>query len=628
MEHPASLLQQFTHALRLIHLLVSQGGWKQLGEQGSLCWFFDLNFFLFLVSILSFLYMLISLRLAVFGFHHPRPRLSSTVHLQDRLDTHFARYHPFDEQFVLLDLPLGTSRRRMKEGHMVRPETEILVHIAAPARAADDVRHRALARAYLDFEPSNVTEVQARARGEVEGDTQLNRREFVGYGIHQAPPSSQLNRGIKSPILSFQSAEHNFDSPGLRAVPVTEHCISETQSSWQAPPSEIPDSMPNNHPPFEIFCTPSRALDFFTSSLDSQHVDSSPLARRRSQRLATASESGRYLCSQPRRSPRRPNIRQAPGAPETGSLQPSSLPEPSLPRLRIPSIPPQSSSYPGSTRDPINNRPLRARPHSSLDRELHLPSPSDPANKIIPQSPDICVQKRPPPQPSQLSTSDIIEETVLYSSNPNQTSVPCSQEPPALARADSEPIAKRRRTAADPQPGQPLTRSTSDIGPRRQPLVQLISNKPTAYYKSKLQIYAPSPPAAQTDLRPEDVISPVLAKLATELDLSVRFRPQSQTRELRPFERGYWLVETASWPADLKLSAWMFLTDYIEKGIAGWGTSCSRDQDFRWLRLRCWGCVVGHMHLLLYVASRRQVKDMGMKWFGGDGEAVVVMAPR
>ncbi|KAK0672882.1 hypothetical protein QBC41DRAFT_312984 [Cercophora samala] len=514
----------------------------------------------------------------------------------------------------------------MKNSHMARPETEILVHIAAPARAADDVRYRALARAYLDFEPANVTEVQPGQWSEVEGETQLSRIEFVGYGIHQPPPSSQLSRGIESPILSFENAEHNFDSPGLRPVPVLEHYISETQSSWQAPPSEIPDSMPNNNAPFENICTPSRALDFFTSSLESQQVDSSPLARRRSQRLATGSDSGNNLYSQPRRSPRRSNFHQAARAGEKSLPQQSSVPEPSLPRLRVPSVPPQSSSDMGPPRNQIN-RQLRSLPHSSLNRELQL-SPSDPANKVIPQSPDVCVQQRPLPQPSQLSTSDIIEETILYSSNPSQISVPCTQEPPTLARADSEPVTKRRRTAADPDPGQPLTRSASDIGPRRQPPVQLTSIKPTAYYKSKLQVYSPSPPAAQTDLRPEDVISPVLAKLATELDLSVRFRPQSQTRELRPFERGYWLVETASWPADLKLSAWVFLSDYIEKGIAGWGTSCSRDRDFSWLKLRCWGCVVGHMHLLLYVASRRQVKDTGMKWYGGDGKAVVVMAPR
>ena len=48
---------------------------------------------------------------------------------------------------------------------MSRPETEILVHIAAPARAADDTNYRALAAAYLDFEPTSQTCVVAGEQG-------------------------------------------------------------------------------------------------------------------------------------------------------------------------------------------------------------------------------------------------------------------------------------------------------------------------------------------------------------------------------------------------------------------------------------------------------------------------------
>ncbi|KAK4176300.1 hypothetical protein QBC36DRAFT_329608 [Triangularia setosa] len=505
---------------------------------------------------------------------------------------------------------------------MVRPEIEILVHIAAPARATDDKRYRTLAAAYLDFEPVVCTEILSRPPRHSVGDTQPSEREFVEYGFDQPPQSSQAFGGIESPILSFRSAEHNFNSPGLQPVVEPEHGISEMQISWQAPPSEVPDSMPDNNVLYDEICTPSRRLDFFTSSLDSQHLDSSPLAQRRSQRLAGNSQSGSQLRSQLRRSPRRRNFQEVARAPEPSLIQ-SSLPQPG------PAHPSISHSTPpcGQPHGQASSRSW-ARLSGSLYQELPRLPPSDAANKVIPQSPDIYARKGLSTQPSQPSTGELIEETTLYSSNPSQKLVPCSQEPPVLARADSEPVAKRRRIAADPEPSQPLTRCTSDIGPRRQPPVEIISNKPTAYYKSKLTIYAPSPPTAQTELGPEDVISPVLAKLATELDLPTRFNPQSQTRGLRPFERGYWLVDTISWPPDLKKSAWIFLTDYIEKGIAGWGTSCSRDRDYSWIKLWCWGCVVGHMHLLLYVASRRQVKNTGMKWFGGDGGAVVVMGPR
>jgi len=124
------------------------------------------------------------------------------------------------------------------------------------------------------------------------------------------------------------------------------------------------------------------------------------------------------------------------------------------------------------------------------------------------------------------------------------------------------------------------------------------------------------------------MITDVLASLARELDLEKRFQPESRTRDLRPLERGYWLVDCAGWDAGLKRSAWVFLADYLGKGAAGWGTSCRRDEGFSWIRLYCWGCVVGHMYLVLYLMSKRRVLYSGASWVGGDGKPVVVMGAR
>ncbi|KAK4201283.1 hypothetical protein QBC40DRAFT_264345 [Triangularia verruculosa] len=516
---------------------------------------------------------------------------------------------------------------------MQRPETEILVHIAAPARGVDDARYRTLAAAYFDFKPAHYTRISAGQAAQEEGETTLpNEREFVGMGIGQGSPSLTQEHGVMdSPILSFQSANNNFHSPRLPFIaPASEPHISETQSSWQAPPSEIQDSMPNGNIVYDDLWTPSRKLDFFTSSLESQQMPSSPLVRRKSQRLVPSSQPQSLAPSQLRRSPRRRrNFQETTRSPDSSPPKPSlsrpSVPQPSLPQSRT-----YHGSYPPGQpqRQSSNQRSILPQEtlSVSLSKEPSRPELFDAAYRIIPQSPDVSFIRRS--NPTQTSSGEVIEETVLYSSNPTQKSVPCILEPPALVRAESEPVAKRRRPANDLEPGQPLVRSTSDIGPRRQPPARLPPNKPLAYYAAKLSVSSPPPPTAQTVLEPSDVISPVLSKLATELDLPSRFIPASQTRELRPFERGYWLVETTTWPPDLKKSAWTFLTNYIENGVAGWGTSCSRAEDYSWIKLRCWGCVVGHMHLVLYVASRRQVKDTGMKWYGGDGEVVVVMGPR
>lgn len=55
---------------------------------------------------------------------------------------------------------------------------------------------------------------------------------------------------------------------------------------------------------------------------------------------------------------------------------------------------------------------------------------------------------------------------------------------------------------------------------------------------------------------------------------------------------------------------------------------CKRDEEFSWMRLYCWGCVVEYMYLVVWVASKRKVRFTGARWVGADGEAVVVVGAR
>ncbi|KAL2159194.1 hypothetical protein VTH06DRAFT_2626 [Thermothelomyces fergusii] len=213
-------------------------------------------------------------------------------------------------------------------------------------------------------------------------------------------------------------------------------------------------------------------------------------------------------------------------------------------------------------------------------------------------------------------------ETEITSPRPSQPA-----EPPSSFRAESEPpLRKRPRTARDPEPGKSLARSASDMGPRRRAKARAVTLD--QWENTGLEILSPPPTTGLRELRAEDMVTDVLASLARELGLEKRFRPASQARELRPFERGYWLVDCSAWPPDLKRFAWEFLADYLRQGAAGWGTSCRRDREFSRIRLYCWGCVVGHMYLVLYLMSKRRVLYSGASWVDGEGKAVVVMEPR
>lgn len=341
------------------------------------------------------------------------------------------------------------------------------------------------------------------------------------------------------------------------------------------------------------------------------------------------------------------------------SSGPNRPPAPSQPRPVPVSTPPPGSQ---PSQAPGDGRQRRPRHQGAGDQVLG--SQKTGSQTIIPVSPLITNPKRRPPTSS--TTTSLIEETRIASSFPSfeTTSfgsvIPSShpqpppsshqpppshpqpqhphplsqpshppppsshpQEPPpshprplpSPSRAGSLPPTKRPRLSPPPLP-----RSTSDTGPRPPP-----KTTPTT---TRLELLSPPPPTSLATLLPSDLITPSLAHLASQVDITRRFTPQSQTRELRPFERGYWLVDCSSWDEELRRSAWEFLGRHLEGGLVGWGVSCRRDEGFTWMRVYCWGGVVGHLYLVLWLASQRRVKATGTVWVAGDGERVVAMGAR
>ncbi|KAL2154022.1 hypothetical protein VTH82DRAFT_2698 [Thermothelomyces myriococcoides] len=416
--------------------------------------------------------------------------------------------------------------------------TEILVHIAAPSRAADDKKYRAFAAAYLDFRES--------ARTSVALEMPASCQEPSCDALQAPGPSSQ--EFIRSPMLSFQGATDNLGSPQLQGP--EDWSVPGSELSWRPPPSVIEDSMPDNDYVLAQYCTPTRILSHYTSAMDT----SSPLSERRQGQALPAS-------SQPHKSPSQDS--------ETDS-----------------SVQQQGASHEDIA--PANSPSVRGQ-HKGQGPATHL-SPA------------------------------VGEETRIASSYPSQTA-----ELPSPFRTESEPpLPKRPRMTRDAELGKSLPRSASDMGPQRA-TAHLMFNQ---HENEALEILSPPPITSLRELRAEDMVTDVLASLARELDLKKRFRPESQVRELRPFERGYWLVDCSAWESELKQFAWDFLADYLHKGAAGWGTSCRRDKDFSRIRLYCWGCIVGHMYLVLYLMSKRRILYSGASWIDGEGKAVVAMGPR
>ena len=90
-------------------------------------------------------------------------------------------------------------------------------------------------------------------------------------------------------------------------------------------------------------------------------------------------------------------------------------------------------------------------------------------------------------------------------------------------------------------------------------------------------------------------------------------------------ERGYWLVPCEKWTDVLKAKCWGFLGNLVGMGGAGWGVWCVRDEEFKTLKVYGWGTLVGHIYLLLYMASLGKIKGTGACWVGGDGSPIIRM---
>ncbi|KAJ5274092.1 hypothetical protein N7478_009217 [Penicillium angulare] len=152
-------------------------------------------------------------------------------------------------------------------------------------------------------------------------------------------------------------------------------------------------------------------------------------------------------------------------------------------------------------------------------------------------------------------------------------------------------------------------------------------------------------------------ITPTLSMLTERLKPARTYKPLHQSRSLDPLERGYWSTNMVLWP-DKKGPGhdhhwdvstfhrfWSFLSDFIGKDSrAGWGVWCileytdlspsflggvsvhdANEMVLVQLKVYAWGEIAMHIYLLLFLASERRVRGMGLQWRDSRDETVVQM---
>jgi hypothetical protein len=501
---------------------------------------------------------------------------------------------------------------------------EILVHTSAPSRGKDDAHYRALASAYLLFEPvtrlnlydenanNQLSASQAHVLGQSRSsllksapeEVQQGPNTFIDLGLGNIYDVSQsqgqvLSRSsitrsnarlsLESPQASFSSVLDNLDSPVLlrteriiKTPPppakrkTDQMLVTECEPSWETPPSVIPDSQSTYNRAIPQFSSPTRVLELYLQHFDTSGSVSADADAGGGSQLSDASSINLILAS--------------------------SQPQTSSPPQTTPPVAPSSTKE--------SPQIIRDTPYSEHHR--YSKSPRVTRKKVLSQQKSATSSGArcgfPGPPRYHVLAADLAQ-----------------QPEPCLSRPTSQTSPQRKRQKVE-VPGtivKPIQRKPSKLifPPRITPD----------------EIHPPPPRTSSWGPKSPLIITPALAILATQLELPKRFRPKTQTRPLRDLERGYWAIEMGTWSSVLREQAWGALGAYLEQGRAGWGiwalkcdarkngAGAGSGGEQLGLRVYCWGGVAGHVYLLLYLVSQRRVNGTGARWVDGGGQAVVLM---
>ncbi|PNS18167.1 hypothetical protein CAC42_3612 [Sphaceloma murrayae] len=135
-----------------------------------------------------------------------------------------------------------------------------------------------------------------------------------------------------------------------------------------------------------------------------------------------------------------------------------------------------------------------------------------------------------------------------------------------------------------------------------------------------------------------------MLKAKPEMRVADRYKPATVARAIRPGERGFWTFTPAEphWSLELERDFWNFMATMVEGERVGWGVWCTRVVEVQssdetpsesdpsterlgQVRVYCWGEIVEHIYLLLYVASKSKVRKAQPVWCDASGKIVVTI---
>jgi len=552
---------------------------------------------------------------------------------------------------------------------IAKEDMQILVHTTAPSRGQDDVRYRALAQAYIDFEPVNhsiirerrqiqekfdevalgdeegwvdteVDESSSQLQHELQQSTQDERESEASYepedGMEPETASTAVistqdrdlghaeNPGYAySPLMSFQSVEGNLNSPPIRDRCTFERGFPDNsshilQNSWQQPPSTVADSQPQ-HVPANLPSSPSRIWEVLDHVIGTPG-DPTPAPMDNSQvyeyhnpaALLSSKDSilagSEYVKSSEVNTPDHPS--------SLSSLRKAGNSEEIL-RSRSPNIFSQEQTHP-LKRKTLTDSHKNISP--SIEAEPGAIISFITTDVLENSSKRLCLA-RSGREESRIGMS-LVPQTQLgqfwtMQSEADECRIVDSQKEVSIVE---ETRFEESRVDID------HSSATKTISSSKATEVITPSpSNPTSFWADVLEVRPPPPKTSKEDLIPERLITPSLQQFVRKFPAESLYQVERQVRDLRAMERGYWLVNSQAWDERLRRSFWDYIAAFINKGHGGWGLWSVRDKEFKSIRVYCWGITVKHVYLLLHISSGNKIKGTESRWIDGKGEDIIIM---
>lgn len=477
---------------------------------------------------------------------------------------------------------------------MDRPgeDVELLVHIAAPATTVSDEVYRQLARAAMGFIPLKTTTLPDAADLEISSSLDVVEDSFAeepskrdgamqaapvqctslaGSKPHQfgntgSCPSAALS-GTSEPAQRENVGEDIEDSSCIHVVA----CTQEDEKDDDSIIEEVPDSYPVGDVMLDPFVSPTRMLEHHL-----RRIKSAPPPPKRA--LGSEEDRDRPL--------------EVSGAPQKAA-----------------------KTYPGQTRRPLPSSPRNGTPDSSPMIAVDT--------NIVLESPPIYDSPVEVGDPTEITSSSQAPTTSSQNGELRQGSHDTTKQKTVrdtpLRRYQSDQGVKKNAHLTAPVLTRSMSAPSSAVSPE---VLESYKRKFTA-----LEVFPPEPQVSVDYLDESSLLTPHLRKLAKDVPLEQVYRPEfypskagvsSAKSDLRPLQRGYWLLDMSTWDESSRWTTWARLHESVSQGAAGWRVWCLRDEACVRIRTYGWASLAGHVYLFVNEASGGRVRCVDMKWIGDD----------